>query len=712
MDERPQNMDASGMLTRRHAVGLGAGALAAAGVLAGCSGSAVGAAGSEGGSSDTASAAAASVDDILAGMSLDEKLSQLIVPAVAEAGSGDEHRWNGADVTDLEATPQLAEALRRHQYGGVCLFGGNVQGIEQTCRLTAALQANNAAAEASAHVPYLVCSDGEGGVVVRLNMGTRMTGAMAVGATGEEAVANARETGAVLAEEMAAVGMNVDLAPDADVNSNPANPVIGVRSFGDDPAKVAELACAMAEGIAGAGVVPCFKHFPGHGDTGTDSHIGTAMVEKTLDELRACELVPFAAAIDAGADLIMTAHITCPLLDEEVTFADGSTGVLPATMSRAILTGILRDELGYDGVVITDSLTMQAIASAHLVEGAEGSAEYAANVAQVALGAGADILLNPRDLVSDEAVAFYDEYMSLLCRKVEEGDIDLARVDQSVRRVLKLKEAHGILGSQPAGDDLDTRIEKATQVVGSAEHHEAEMRMAHEAITLVKNDGVLPLGREGAYVLLMRTATEVPAATSAVSLLREEGLIDDDVQVRNLIDGTTTGSDGSATHITIGSYYDLDNDEATYSDELAAAVAASDVVVCEVTTWGASALAADSVQRQTIEQVISDAHEAGAAFVQLSNNLPYDVSCYVDADAQVLAYMSTGTKVDPTDRSGGSDAPAYNANFLAAIYAIFGGQDTTGTLPINVPVMETGAGGEATYTDEVLFERGFGLSLA
>lgn len=639
-------------------------------------------------SADTSSS---SIDDILAAMTLDEKVSQLLVPAIAEAGSGDASKWVGMDVTDLEAVPQLAEALRKHQYGGVALFGANIKETAQTCRLTDALQKNNASVETGAHVPYLMCADGEGGVVVRLNMGTRMTGAMAVGATGSAAPDNARETGAILGGELAAVGINVDFAPDADVNVNPANPVIGVRSFGDDPDDVASLATAMGQGIAGAGVVPTFKHFPGHGDTGTDSHIGTATVDKSLDELRACELVPFKAAIAAGADLIMTAHITCPQIDEEVALADGTTGHYPATMSPAILNGILREELGFEGVIITDSLTMDAIKKGHLVEGAEGSAEYAANVAEKALAAGVDVLLNPRDLVSDDAAAFYDEYVSLLCQKVESGAITQERIDQSVRRVLELKEAHGILALNVADDDLENRIAEAQESVGSTEHHDIEMRMAREAITLVANKDVLPVGPEDSVAILMRTSSELTLAGYAISRLLGEGLHNEDTQV------------------SIDYYYDVDANESHYTEDVAANVAQAKYVICETTTWGSSALAANSVQRQTIERILADAHAAGASFVQLSNNLPYDVACYLDADAQVVSYMSAGTGVDPTERTLDSDAPAYNANFLAAMDAIYGAFDTTGKLPVSIPVMETGDDGAAVFGEEVLYERGFGL---
>ncbi len=178
------------------------------------------------------------LDAVISAMSLDERISQLIIPAI--------RTWNDADVTDLSAAPELAGALRNHQYGGIILFGGNITGAEQATRLVYDLQKNNMQIEgASAHIPYLMPVDEEGGKVIRLNTGTRMTGNMAIGAT-TDATANAELTGMILGEELAAIGFNTDFAPVIDVNNNPANPVIGTRSFSDDPETVASLGAAYS----------------------------------------------------------------------------------------------------------------------------------------------------------------------------------------------------------------------------------------------------------------------------------------------------------------------------------------------------------------------------------------------------------------------------------------------------------------------------------
>ena len=182
-------------------------------------------------------------DQILSEMTMDEKISQMIIPAI--------RTWNDEDVTDLSKVPALAEALRAHQYGGIILFGSNVSDTEQLARLVSDLQVNNAQIEGvSAHIPYFLPLDEEGGIVTRLTMGTRMTGNMAIGATGEKAADNALATGKVIGEELSALGFNIDFAPDIDVNNNAANPVIGTRSFSDDAELVAELGTRMDDAAA------------------------------------------------------------------------------------------------------------------------------------------------------------------------------------------------------------------------------------------------------------------------------------------------------------------------------------------------------------------------------------------------------------------------------------------------------------------------------
>ncbi len=650
-----------------------------------------------------------SVEEMISSMTLDDKISQMIIPAI--------RTWNEENVTDLSACPELEEALRAHQYGGIILFGANVVDPGQVTALVQELQANNLKnTETAVHIPYFMAADEEGGIVVRLSGGTRMTGSMAIGATGDEAAANAEKTGRVLGEEMAGAGFSVDFAPDIDVNSNAANPVIGTRSFSDDPETVATLGTALISGLYECGVIGTFKHFPGHGDTAVDSHIGTPSVEKTYEEIKETELVPFAAAIEDGAEMIMTAHITFPLIDEEVVFGDGKTkGFYPATMSKKIITDILRGDLGYEGVVVTDALEMDAIRTAGLVPGEVDSTEYRANVAQKVIEAGIDLLLLPCDLNSAEAATFYDEYIGMLMAMVEDGTIPHERIDESVRRILKLKEKYAILDPEQYLADPGEAVEKAVEVIGSDAHHAIEMEIAKQAVTLLKNEGeTLPFTADNRKIVFLgRQAEDAYTISYALDQLKEQGIIDENVQVENLALGENTSAEAADTEIVIDYYFDpsAEEDQLHYTEELQAAIREADVVVGFAKTYSLSALEETSAQYQGIARAIEDSHAAGGRFVLLSNNLPYDAARYQDSDAILLAYMGSGLDMDPTARSEKSgNLGTYNANVVAAIHMMFGDGTPTGTLPVQIPEISTLEDGTLAYSDTVLYEREFGLT--
>ena len=637
-------------------------------------------------------ALAAEADRILGGMSMDEKISQMIIPAI--------RTWDEQDVTDLGQVPALAEALRRHQYGGIILFSGNVIGNGQTAKLIADLQANNAQIEGvSTSIPYFMPVDEEGGIVVRLGTGTRMTGNMAIGATGDRAKDNALATGIVLGEEMAALGFNVDFAPDVDVNNNPANPVIGTRSFSDDPQLVAELGEAFARGLAQNHIIATYKHFPGHGDTSVDSHIGTPSVDKTYEELRETELVPFESAIKNGADMIMTAHITYPAIDEEQTYGDGVTkGFYPATMSQKMITEILRGDMGYDGVVVTDAMEMGAIDAAGLVPGEQGSLEYHVNVAEKVINAGVDILLIPMDLNSAARADSYDQYIAALAEMTADGRISETRIDESVRRILRLKLKYGILeaGAEPAQNDpVQDSSALTIESVGSDAHHLKEMEIARQAVTVVRNEGqTLPAVTSGKKIVLLgRQVDDIPALNYYVQLLQEEGALAADAQ------------------ITIETYLDTSGEETVlrYTDEMRQAIQDADLVVGMTRTDILDALAAGAPQYEGIHRAIEDTHAGGGSFVLLSENLPYDAARFQDADAIVLAYMGSGL-MDPTEGGTAGRQLAGNANVPAALETIFGFNEPAGRLPVNVPVIESREDGTLSYGSDILYERGFGLS--
>lgn len=350
------------------------------------------------------------VEERLSAMSLREKVGQLFVVRLEALNTG-----FGVDSTELTLSAWIG--LRQYPVGGIVLFRQNVEKPDQLQALTADLQA-------ASGTGLLVAVDEEGGNVARLANASGFTlpkyqSAQAVGSTGDPA--NARAMGQTIGSYLKEYGINLDFAPVADVNTNPANTVIGKRAFSPDPAVAAQMVAAAVQGFHDAGVLCTLKHFPGHGDTAEDSHYGTAISTKTWAEMQAVEIQPFAAGIAAGADVVMTAHITTPNATQ-----DG----LPASLSYTMLTERLRGELGFTGVICTDSLSMQAIRD-H---------DSSAEAAVMALNAGADILLMPASL---------PEAFDGVLQAVQNGTISEERLNESVRRILTLK--------QKAGLELDNR---------------------------------------------------------------------------------------------------------------------------------------------------------------------------------------------------------------------------------------------------------------
>ncbi len=395
---------------------------------------------------------------LLADMDLDDKIGQLLVLTAQGTTAADN-----------------AAQIEAHRPGGVIYFDANLNDAEQIAEMSAGVQ--DLAAEQGQGVPLFISIDQEQGRVVRMPVGTLFPDAMAVGATGDTDLAALRAT--TTADELTAVGINMNYAPDADVNTDPNNPVIGIRSFGSDPERVSEMVLAEAAAYAEHGVAPVVKHFPGHGDTDVDSHSGLPVIDLPRDRWESEHLPPFRAAVEADVDAIMTAHVLMPQLD---TGEDPD----PATLSPAIIDGILREELGYDGVVTTDALNMDGVRQRH------DDGEIAVRVVE----AGVDQLLMPPD--PGAAVSSIRE-------AVESGRLTEERIDESVLRILTLKEKRGILEAEsadPAGADA---------AMEDPEHAEAAQRVADASVTLVRNEGdLLPLA-EGTRVRVRGAGADILA---------------------------------------------------------------------------------------------------------------------------------------------------------------------------------------------------------
>jgi beta-N-acetylhexosaminidase len=368
-----------------------------------------------------------------------------------------------------EPSREMVELIHRWHVGGVILFSRNIRDARQTLELTTRLQ--GLARQAGHQYPLLIATDQENGMVRRLGPdATLFPGNMALGATGSEQLTH--DVAQASGRELLALGINMNLAPVADVNNNPDNPVVGVRSFGEDAALVARLTAAAVRGYQSAGVVATLKHFPGHGDTATDSHLALPVIPYGLDRLNAVELVPFRAGIAAGAECVMTAHIALPAL---VPVAP-----LPATLAPFILQDLLRQQLGFAGVIVSDCLEMSAISKT--VGTAEG--------ALLALQAGVDLVL-----VSHRA----DRQRASIERAraaVKAGHISAERIGQSVERVLRLNQRALAWDALPVASLLpDANLrEQVLAVVGSAAHQQLSDRAYGLSTTLLRNEaGVLPL---------------------------------------------------------------------------------------------------------------------------------------------------------------------------------------------------------------------------
>lgn len=420
----------------------------------------------------------ARIDELLAGMSLEQKIGQLFV-AVGYGSRADQPHKSNTETTGVDT---IAEIISTHHVGGLIYFAwsDNLENPEQVATLCNDAQD---AALTSGGIPLVISADEERGVVYRLPApATPLPGQMALGATGSKA--HARKAGRIVGEEMRALGLHQAFSPVADVNVEAQNPVIGVRSFGADPEEVARLAAAQIKGLQGADCSAAAKHFPGHGDTAVDSHIGLPVIEHTREEIDELDLPPFIAAIDGGVDAIMTAHIVVPALDD--------SGV-PATLSPPILTGLLREELGYDGVIVTDSLAMEGVRTLFGDE----------RVPVEAILAGADQMLMPPDL----ALA-----IGGVRDAVDAGEITEERLDQSVRRILRQKLRRGLFA-----DDLHVDPAAAESALSTRKSLRTARKIAEDSVTLLI-DEVLPLP-DGASVLVTGegSAEKIDVAVEALN---------------------------------------------------------------------------------------------------------------------------------------------------------------------------------------------------
>ncbi|HZE82470.1 MAG TPA: glycoside hydrolase family 3 N-terminal domain-containing protein [Candidatus Polarisedimenticolia bacterium] len=501
----------------------------------------------------------------------------------------------------------------------------------------------------AAKIPLLVAADYERGLSMRLNGTTVFPHSMAFGAAAKPEFAE--QFGRIVAQESRAIGVQWNLMPIADVNSNPANPVINTRSFGEDPTQVSALVSAYIRGARNNGLLTAAKHFPGHGDTATDSHLGLAAVNRTREQINQIDLPPFRAAIAAGADAVMVAHITAPVLEPDPSRV--------ATNSPAIVTGLLKQQLGFTGLVITDAMDMGGLTSVY----PEGGSAAARHAAIDTVRAGNDMLLLFTDL--DGA------YKGLL-NAVRSGEIPEKRIDESVLKILRVKASVGL----NKASQVD--INELSSVISSPENLAVAQQIADSAVTLVRDNGrMLPLRSQRAS-----------ASASAYGAVQKEGnkllciIFTDDVRSDNgrqlqrelrarLPDSRIIFVD---PRIAAGSSPEIQS-ALDSAENVLAAIYLIPVPGRAVRTEGATGVNTISVPDATAALLQSILQAKREKTVVVSFGSPYFLSDFPQIENYVCAYSNALTSE------------------VGAIKALFGEIPFRGRLPVTIPgIAQRGAG--------------------
>jgi len=525
------------------------------------------------------------VTSTMARMTLEEKVGQLFIQNVY----GSDATTPDARNLPLYGVASPAEVVQKYHLGGIIYFAwtDSVQNPDQIVGLSNGLQKAALTQASKVRVPLQIATDQEQGVVTRIGPpATQFPGSMALGAG--RSAPDARTAAAITGMELLAMGVNTDFAPDCDVNVNPLNPVIGTRSFSSRPELAAQLAAAQVAGYQrDGGVASSAKHFPGHGDTATDSHVAFPIITHTREQWEAIDAPPFKAAINEQIDMIMTAHLSFPALDDSGN---------PATLSKPIMTDLLRGQLGYTGVIVTDSLAMQGVRDLY------GDAEVAVR----ALLAGVDQLLMTPAM---------DDAFAAVLDAVRSGRIAEDELDAKVRRVLGLKYRRGIV-ARPYADPA-----AISSVVGTPAHLAAANSITDRTTTLVKNDAkALPLAPKGKKVLV--TGYGVGTTATLAAALTGKGATVQTIQ---------TGTSPTDTQVT---------------SAVAAAADKDVVVVTTMKAWDTSVTDPRGGQQKLVKQLLA----TGKTVVVVAVRDPYDITYFTDAPTYVATYSYSPVAIEAAAR--------------------------------------------------------------
>jgi len=574
--------------------------------------------------SESESASGDQIQDKIQNMTLDEKVGQMFTLQVFGQTANDKDPAAIQGNQKLYGVDTIEEVINQYRPGGIAYFAGpdsenipnNGDNPRQVAGLSNGIQ--KAATSRRPRIPVLIATDQEQGLVVRVKEpATQFPGSMALGATRNTDFAE--RAAEITGQELRAMGINQDFAPVADVNVNPQNPVIGIRSFGSTPDLVGSMVAAQVTGYQ-KNVAVTAKHFPGHGDTDTDSHTDLPIINHSKEEIKRTDLPPFESAIASGVEAIMTAHIVVPALDDSGR---------PATLSEPILTEALREGLGYAGVIITDALTMDALE------------QFGQDRVPVeAIKAGADVLLMPPDV---------DVAYNAVLDAVRSEEIPERRIDESVQRILKLKQNQGLF-EEPYVDE--SAIDSA---IGTQQHEDIAKSMTDETITLLKNDGgTLPLQTDSSEKTLVTGDGETPAGANAVEDLAQ-GIQERGVAANSFETGLTP-------------------DDAKITEAVSRAEGSDIIVVITGRAWAIE-------QQQKLVQALLG---TGKPLIVAAAADPYDIAYFPEVQTYLTTYGFRPVSIEALAR------------------VLFGEVDPSGKLPVSLP-----AGNDPTNT---LYPYGYGVT--
>ncbi len=551
-------------------------------------------------------------DSTLAFMSLEEKVAQMVMARAFGhyiSASSDEYQ-------------RLERLVVNAGVGGIVVFQGDV--YEQAVLLNKL--------QRLAKVPLLVAADYERGVAMRTRRGTYFPDAMALGATRNPDFAY--RVGKAIALEARAIGVHQNFAPVADVNNNPANPVINTRSFGEDLALVNQMVVAFVQGTNEGGAISTAKHFPGHGDTGTDSHLDLPVLPFDRKRLDSLELVPFKSAVDIGVGSVMIAHLEVPALD--------SGKALPASLSPSTITGVLRNELGFQGLVVTDAMDMRGLMRGNSI----------GDVAVKAVKAGVDILLMP----TNERTA-----IEAVVEAVQRGEIPVTRIDISVAKILKAKQAMRL------DEERFVNVDRIADIVASKDHLKLAKEVARNAITVVRNvNDILPLQHRGKKKIVTVTISDIDDNRTEVNRPSH--------QWTNEPFGAYFSQQFRRRYTNVETYRLTPSSNMLDFDSILTRMKRADIVLMPLYAKVRSSSGKIGIPDKLLPFIVRAESLAKPTIVIAFGN-PYVVAAFPRAQGLICAYTDAEVIVD------------------AAVEGLFGEIDVRGRLPVTIPgVFPVGSG--------------------